>query len=269
MTKIVYVGALFAFIRHESDYGLAVIIYGGAFFTAGLLSIIQVFRNVPIKFCTSGQMIKEVYQEALPFFTSRVFVAAYTSSILPLIGLIGDTAQVAIYAASEKLYIAAQSVMQPLANALYPHMAKTKDLPLFKKLFVIAMAVAVIGGVLGYFVAPYLINLLFGEAFSATAELFNLHIIALVFVFPSMLLGYPLLAALGFSKEANRSVMLGAITFFVIALVGYFAGVTETQYFIWAVVATEALVFVLRAYFSVVRVFRVKKSDIKIKEFSS
>lgn len=266
ITKIVYVGALLIFIRQESDYGIAVVIYGGAFFVAGLISILQVFKQVPIRFCFNGKMLKEVYLDALPFFTSRIFVAAYTSSILPLIGFIGDSAQVAIYSASEKLYVAAQSVMQPLANALYPHIAKNRDLALFKKLFVIAMLVVIVGSVTGYFVVPHLIQFLFGDAFAATTEIFNIHIFALVFVFPSMLLGYPLLAALGFSKEANSSVILGAIVFFIIAVIGYFVGVTQTQYFVWAVVVAEALVFSLRAYFSVVRVLKPKVIDHKMKE---
>jgi len=266
MTKIVYVAALVALIRAETDYGLAVVIYGGAFFVAGLMSIVQVFWQVPVVFCRTGQRIKQVYKQALPFFTSRIFVASYTSSVLPIIGFVGDTAQVAIYSASEKLYIAAQSVMHPLANALYPHVAKNKDLKLFKKLFVIAMVVVLIGGIAGYFVAPYLIQFLFGEAFAATTDIFNLHIIALVFVFPSMLLGYPLLAALAFSKEANNSVIVGAIAFFVIAIVGYFSGITQSSYFVWAVITAEALVFVLRAYFAIVKVFKSEKFQQQMKE---
>ena len=255
VTKIVYVGALFAVIRATDDYGYAVVIYGAAFFVAGLLSIIQVFCQVPVKLTLNKDMIKTVFSEALPFFTSRIFVAAYTSSLVPLIGFIGGTSQVAIYSASEKLYLAAQSVMHPLTNALFPHIAKNKDLGLFKKVFVIAMFMVVIGGIAGYFVAPYLIRFLFGETFAASADIFNLHIIALVFVFPSLLLGYPLLAALGFSKEANNSVIWGCLAFFMIAVIGYFLGVTETEYFVWAVIIAECLVFSIRAYFAITRVF--------------
>lgn len=255
VTKIVYVGALFAMIRENDDYGCAVVIYGGSFFVAGLLSIIQVFCQVPVKLSVNVDMIKTVFKEALPFFTSRIFVAAYTSSLVPLIGFIGGTSQVAIYSASEKLYLAAQSVMHPLTNALFPHIAKTKDLRLFKIVFILAMFIVVIGGITGYFLAPYLIEFLFGEKFSASADIFNLHIIALVFVFPSLLLGYPLLAALGFSREANNSVIWGCIAFFIIAVIGYFSGVTKTEYFVWAVIVAEVLVFSIRAYFAINLVF--------------
>jgi PST family polysaccharide transporter len=258
VTKIIYVGALFAIIRVNDDYGYAVVIYGGSFFVAGLLSIIQVFWQVPVKLSINTDILKKVFKEALPFFTSRIFVAAYTSSLVPLIGFIGGTSQVAIYSASEKLYLAAQSVMHPLTNALYPHIAKNRDLSLFKKVFVAAMFMVVIGGTAGYFVAPYLIEFLFGENFTASVDIFNLHIIALVFVFPSLLLGYPLLAALGFSKEANNSVIWGCVAFFMIAVVGYFLGVTETEYFVWAVIIAEVLVFSIRAYFATNRVFYKK-----------
>lgn len=258
ITKIVYVSSLFALIRVNSDYGLAVIIYGGAFFVAGLLSIVQVFRQVPVKIMVSGVILKQTLQEALPFFTSRIFVAAYTTSLIPLIGFIGGPTQVALYSASEKLYLAAQSVIHPLTNALFPHIAKNKDLTLFKKLFVIAMALVVLGGIGGYFIAPYLIVFLFGSEFAASADIFNLHIIALIFVFPSLLLGYPLLAALGFSKAANYSVIVGCLVFFTIALVGYLLGVTQTIFFVWAVVIAEFSVFAIRLYFAVTKVFLSK-----------
>jgi len=258
ITKIVYVGALFALVSDNSDYGLAVVIYGGAFFVAGLLSITQVFRQIPVKIIVSKTLLKETLQEALPFFTSRIFVAAYTTSLVPLIGFIGGPAQVAVYSASEKLYLAAQSVMHPLTNALFPHVAKNKDLVLFKKLFALAMVLVVVGGIGGYFIAPHLIIFLFGAEFAASAEIFNLHIIALIFVFPSLMLGYPLLAALGFSKAANYSVIVGCLVFFTIAVIGYLLGITQTAFFVWAVVIAEFSVFAIRLYFAMTKVFLSK-----------
>ena len=73
ITKIVYVSLLFAMIRGNSDYGLAVVIYGSAFFVAGLLSITHVFKQVPVKLVYSPAILKQTLIEALPFFTSRVF----------------------------------------------------------------------------------------------------------------------------------------------------------------------------------------------------
>ena len=267
VTKITYVALLFLLIRDNEDYGIGVVVYGGAFFVAGLISILHVLKQVNVSFIFNFSLIKSVFLEALPFFTSRVFVTAYTSSMVPLLGFIGGPAQVAIYSASEKLYIAAQSAMFPLANALYPHMAKDRDMPLFKRLFLLAMVVVVLGGLVGYFAAPYFILFLFGSEFIQSTEIFNLHIVALVFVFPSLLLGYPLLAALGFSKEANLSVILGALVFFVIALYGYLTGVVETLYFVWAVIFAEASVLILRAYFALTRINmadfkKVKKNSI-------
>jgi PST family polysaccharide transporter len=267
ITKITYVALLFLLIRNKDDYGIGVVVYGGAFFVAGLISILHVIKQVTVSFVLNLSLIKSVFLEALPFFTSRIFVTAYTSSMVPLLGFIGGPAQVAIYSASEKLYLAAQSAMYPLANALYPHMAKDRDMQLFKRLFLLAMVVVVFGGSIGYFAAPYLILFLFGNDFIQSTEIFNLHIVALVFVFPSLLLGYPLLAALGFSKEANLSVIIGAVVFFIIALFGYLSGVVDTQYFVWAVVFAEASVFILRVYFALTRINmadfkKVKKNTI-------
>lgn len=254
VTKITYVCLLFLLINDSTDYGVAAIIYGFAFFIAGLVSIIHVYTMVSIKW-PSSSMLNSTFKEALPFFTSRMFVMSYTSAMIPLIGFIGGPAQVAIYAASEKLYNAAQSIMYPLANALYPHVAKNKDLALYKRLFLLSMATVLIGGIIGYFIAPALIEFLFGDQFTASTEIFSIHMLALMFLFPSVMLGYPLLAALGFSKEVNGSVIIGALVFFCIAFYGYFSGAIDTEYYVWAVVGAELTVLVLRVYFAIKCVF--------------
>lgn len=255
ITKITYVGLLFILIRNTDDYGLAVFVYGFSFFIAGVVSAVHMLKQVGFSFTAGILNIKTTFYDALPFFTSRAFVMAYTSSMIPLIGFIGTSSQVAIYSASEKLYNALQSLMYPLANALYPHIAKDKDIHLFKKLFVVAMVCLILVCSAGYFIAPYLITFLFGEAFALSTEIFNIHLIALVFVFPSIMLGYPLLAALGFSKEANGSVVVGACSFFLIAGVGIYLGYTNTTFFVWGVVVAELVVFALRAYFAINKVW--------------
>lgn len=261
VTKIFYVGLLFFLISEKQDYGKATFVYGFSFFVAGIVSAVHMLYQLNFKFVTSKASIKETFKDALPFFTSRVFVMTYTSSMIPLIGFIGTPAQAAIYAASEKLYNAAQSVMYPITNALYPHVAKNKDLVLFKKLFVLSLFLVIVGCLLAYFLAPYLIVFLFGQDFKASAEIFNIHTIALLFVFPSMMLGFPLLAALGFSKEANSVVIVGALVFFAIAGYGVFSGIIKTEFFVWGVVAAEVTVFTLRAYFAVNRIW-IKKLHI-------
>lgn len=261
-TKIVYVGLLFLLISDVQDYGLAVIIYGLAFAVAGVASSLHVFYQQKFRFTCSMSDIKEQLVQAFPFFTSRVCVTSYTASIVPILGHIGTPTQVAIYAASEKLYMAAQSVMYPLANALFPHVAKHRDIALFKKLFFIAIALFIVGGVIGYFVAPHLIIFLFGADFAAAVDIFYLHMIALVFVLPSILLGYPLLAALGFSKEANNSVIFGALLFFVLASFALYTGVAGAEYFVISVIIVEAVVCLLRGYFAMSKVF-LKKDKVE------
>lgn len=261
-TKIVYVGLLFMLISDKQDYGLAVIIYGLAFAVAGIASTLHVFYQLGFAFKCSREDIKEQLCQALPFFTSRVCVTSYTASIVPILGHIATPTQVAIYAASEKLYMAAQSVMYPLANALFPHVAKHRDIALFKKLFTVALVLFIVGGIAGYFVAPHLIIFLFGQEFASAVDIFYLHMIALIFVLPSIMLGYPLLAALGFSKEANNSVIIGAVVFFVLASIALYIGVAGAEYFVISVIVVEATVCLIRGYFAMTKVF-VKKEKIK------
>lgn len=255
-SKVMYVALILLVVRAPEDFGLAVFLYGLAFFLAGLVSLAQVVLEVPLSW--NKATLKQSFFDALPFFKSRFLVTAYTTAIVPILGVLGGPAQVAIYSVSEKLYMAAQSAFYPLANALYPYVAKHRDVKLFNRYLILAVAVGGLGLLMAFGLSPWLINWLFGPAFAEAAGLFQWHLVALALVIPSVMLGYPLLAAMGYSKEANGSVTWGATVFFVLMGLMYLFNLSESRYFIWAVIAAEATVLSLRVSFAVTKVYRRK-----------
>src|SRR5690606_19873322 len=75
--------------------------------------------------------VRETLSQSVMFFWSRAAVSTYTAGGAFFLGLFSTPLQVAHYSAAEQLYRGAQSLFQPLSQALYPHMAKHRNFNLF------------------------------------------------------------------------------------------------------------------------------------------
>ena len=67
-------------------------------------------------------------------------------------------------------------------------------------------------------------------------------------VFPSMLIGYPLIGAMGHTKFANRSVIAGSIVHMAGLLVLFLTGKMNIYSIAFMVLVTECVVFGIRLY---------------------
>ena len=83
--------------------------------------------------------------------------------------------------------------------------------------------------VVGIF-SEFICGLIFGEEFVGTAPVLVAMLPAIVAILPSYILGFPTLGAMGLSKYANTSIIVGTITHIVgltvLALSGNLSAVT-------------------------------------------
>ena len=118
---------------------------------------------------------------------------------------------VGYYSAAEKLFIAIQNAYVPVNNSLYPYMTKTKNVNAFKKIFwfiTIANAVLIAALLID---TKDIIYLIYKIKSSESIVTLQLLLIACLMIVPSILLGYPFLGALGYSKFTNNSVISSSI----------------------------------------------------------
>jgi len=154
---------------------------------------------------------------------------------------------VAYYSIAEKLYQAMQQIYQPLVQALYPYIAKTKNMNIYKKVFITSVMFNILLTLILFGFDPILFPLVFsGATAEISKNIFHILLVSIIFVVPSLLLGYPLLGALGYAKQANRSVVFGSIShlFFLMILILFdFINVYSVA---WLVAYTEFFVFCYR-----------------------
>lgn len=211
-SKIFFTILIFIFVKEQDDYLLVPILNGIGSIVGTLYSFWIINHSFRQKIIwQSLSTLKMHFIDSSQYFLSRVSVSLYTSANTFILGLCTNSTLVGYYSVAEKLYQAIQSLYSPLIQVLYPYISKEKNITLFKKVFYIVISLNVIGVILVYFLGGHVFDILFSEKINESSLLvFHILLLANIITVPSILLGYPFLGALGFSKAVNNSVIIGA-----------------------------------------------------------
>ncbi|MGO3889794.1 MAG: oligosaccharide flippase family protein [Paenalcaligenes sp.] len=248
--RLLFVFLVVTFVNGEEDFLWVVIFNGLSLCFSFLLSMYFLSKSGYMSFAYDFQHIKKTFSESTEYFWSRVAVMSYGAGASFFLGSFSGTVQVAIYSIAEQFYRGAISLINPLAQALYPYMAKTKDIVLYKKVFYLISILTVLGVVFGILVGDWLINILFGSGYDQSYKIYSIFMIALLFAIPATILGYPLLGAMGNSRAANRSVMAGGIVQVLGLMFLYLYGEISAATVVVTVIMAEIMVFSYRLFFA-------------------
>ncbi|MDR2628024.1 MAG: flippase, partial [Dysgonamonadaceae bacterium] len=164
-----------------------------------------------------------------------------------VLGLSCGTIAVGYYSAAEKLYQAYNNLLVPITGVMFPHIAKTRNVAFFKRVlkFVVpANFVLLTVIMLGSF---WLILLVCGEVRTETLTVFRILMCACVATIPSILIGYPFLAAMGHVRYTNWT-LIGISFFHLAGLTAlYLSGYLSIYNVAIMVILTESLVLAFRA----------------------
>jgi PST family polysaccharide transporter len=203
---------IFIFVKSQNDYLLVPVINSAGTILSGIIGIAVVKRVFKIKYAIpSFQEIIHSLKDSSQYFLSRVSVSVYTISNVFTLGLFGTTTMVGYYSAAEKLFIALQNAYVPVNNSLYPYMTKTKNTAVFKKIFwfiTIANTLLIIAML---FDTKEIIYLIYKITNTESVIVLQLLLVACLLIVPSILLGYPFLGAMGYSKYTNNSVISSSV----------------------------------------------------------
>lgn len=247
LANVIFTITIFVVIRNASDYLYVPFINSLGLIISGILSLWIIFNTFKIKFTIpSKDTLINDFKDSTQFFLSRASVSIYTSSNAFFLGIFTNNTAVGYYSAAEKLYTAAQGLYSPLIQVIYPYMSKNKNKVFFKKVFKLTSSLNVIFCILILIFSGLIISILYGNNFQESVPVLRIFAIALMIVAPSQLLGYPFLAALGYQKYANGSVIIGSIFHLIMLLV--ISSFMNIYLVAGLVVITESIVFAIRLY---------------------
>jgi PST family polysaccharide transporter len=242
-TKAIYLLIVLLYVHDANDAWLVILGWGVAQLAAAGLSILQIYR---CGYYVARPQMHEVAQEfrtALPFFTSRIAVATYTSAATTIVGLSGQI-QAAQFYACQQVYRVGSAL--PVNQVLYPFMAKTRNWRVFLLVtFGSALALALVAGLLAS-CSGFVLQHALGNDFIAAQKTFIIMLAAMVASYLAAAFGYPAFAALDRLDQANRTVLQASIANILLLTCLYVIDQINAQNVALAILATELLVLVLR-----------------------
>ncbi len=249
LSKMIFLVLIFIFVKRESDYIIVPLLNSMGFLVAGAIGMYFAIKHLGAKlYIPKWTAIKKQFKYSSEFFLSRVSVSVYTNTNTFCLGLIGSTVMVGYYVAAEKIYSALNGLQSPLGSALYPFVAKNKNIKTYKKWFKVAVFCNVVTCSIVFIFAQEFITNFYGLDMTNAYHVLRIFSVISLVVFPSMLVGYPLIGALGHTKEANRSVIVGS----VVHIAGLFTLFIINKMNIYSialmVLITESVVFGIRVY---------------------
>jgi PST family polysaccharide transporter len=245
--KAFFTVMIFVFIRSGEDYLLVPLFNSLGYVTAGIMGMYLAVRKNRLSFImVSGRELLGRIRYSSQFFASRISTSLFTSTNTFIIGLFLGSTAVAYYAAAEKIYNALVMMARPIADSLYPHMAKSRNIALFRKVFITVCLGNCAGWILVLGLSNFIIALLFGEQYGPSATILRILAVAGIFNIPSILLGFPFLGALGHERIANYSVIAASLVHFALLI----ASIPILNIYLVAglVICTQVLLLCLRIY---------------------
>lgn len=250
LSKTIFLALTVIFVKNDSQYWIVPLFNSLGFLVSGIIGFIYSIKKFDIKlYIPRPKSIIKQLKYSLEYFLSRISLSAYTNTNTFCLGFVGSNAMVGYYVAAEKIYNALSGLQNPLGQAIYPYVAKYKDILLYKKLFIVANIINIFICTFMFIFAKEFIVLFYGQNMIDAYKILRIFCCIVLLDFPSILLGFPLLGALGYSKEANGTVILGSIIHLVGLTIFYFTHNMNVYSIAYMVGITIVVVFNARLYF--------------------
>jgi len=247
LSQLIALVAIILFVNSPEDYLFVPIFNALGFIIIGFISIVIILKEFKFKFFIPHfSILKDYFKESSHFFFSRAAVTIYTTSNAFVLGIFTNNTIVGYYSIAEKLYIALQALYMPIVNVLYPYISKNRDVTLFKKIFKLAVFFNFFLVSIVFIITPYLVELIAGVPIQESIDVFKIFLLVTLIVVPSILIGYPFLAALGYKGYANNSVIIASIVHVVGLLVLAYINIINIYSIVQLLILTQFVDLIIR-----------------------
>jgi PST family polysaccharide transporter len=224
------------------------VFYSTGFILAGFTSLYIIYFKEKMKwFIPTVKEIRFAFSDSFTYFLSRLSVSMFTNINTFIIGLVCGNTAVGYYSAAEKLYQAYNQLLIPFTGVVFPYMAKTRDVPFFKRVlkYVTPVNSMLLIGIL--LSSSWIISIIYAEsAHSDSLTVFRILMCGCFLTIPSMLLGYPFLAAMGYAHYTNWTTVIIALFHMAGLSVLFLSGILSIYNIAALVVLSECLLLVIR-----------------------
>ena len=211
-TKLVFTALVFVLIVSEDDYYIAPLLVSIGSIINGLIAILVVAYKFRVNiYIPSFKVLWSQLSSSVLYFTSRIANNGSGYIATTVIGLYFGNTLVGYYSLVEKIFYAFTSIGGIISQVLYPYVSRTHDLLMLRKVFIRAMILSTIMVLLLVKFNEELLSLVFDVQSEVASKMFRVVFVGAVMNIASSILGFPVLGALGFGRQANTSLVYAAL----------------------------------------------------------
>lgn len=208
--------ALFVFVRKADDLLAAMVITAGVSVVVAAACLLLLARERTLQFVpVSLGGIRAALLDGWQLFASTTAISLYTTANTVVLGFLAGPAVVGQYGAAERLIGAAQGLVTPLTQSVFPrvsrlmHESRSEAFALLRRLLRLQGVATLALSVLIFASAPYVVALLYGADFAGAVPVLRWLSLLPFLVGLSNVFGINTLLPLGM-KRTFSAILVGA-----------------------------------------------------------
>lgn len=236
-------------VRGPDDLILVALADAAGSLTGLLWSFAAARRSFGVRIAAPSlrQSVRELRDSAI-YCVSNVSSALFSGFTTIIIGLaLTDRVDIAYWSLTLTTVTAVQALYGPITNSLYPHMLTSRDFGFAKKLALLAAPALAVGTAAYCLLSEPIMLVLGGSEYVGAAHVMWMIAPVLPISFYSMLIGWPVLGAMGRVKELTATTVVAGIFNVVVLLALYVAGLATLDAICVARWLVEAVLLAGRA----------------------
>ena len=249
LTRFIFTVLIFILVKSEDDYIIVPLLNSLGVIFGGAIALTIIFKTFSISFYfPKKNIIIKQFKDSYYYFISRVSNNGSRYFATSVIGAYFGNVIVGYYSLVEKLFYAFSSIGGLISQTIYPYMSRTQDLKFLKKILKFTMIFSPPVLFLLMYFNEFLLSFAFGVKNDMLSNIFVIVFSGAIFSVLSSIIGYPFLAAFGYPKYANSSLIYSSIIYLIyVALAIIF---TKSIYYIsFSIVVYMLSGLLFRIYF--------------------
>lgn len=212
ITKVLYTISIFWFVREALDVIMVPIISSISSILNGIIALVIIYIKFNLTWIQpSYESLRKQLALSYLYFVSRVANNGSRYFTTTVIGLNFGNVLVGYYALVEKIFYAVSSLGGILSQVLYPYISRTNNVSVVRKIVYFTSLIMAILTVLLMTYSSQILNYLFQDNNVVLSRMFVVVIFGVTFNVVSSIIGFPALGAMGYEKEANKSLIYASL----------------------------------------------------------
>ena len=245
-----YTITVFIFVRQTDDYTNVVLLQSLGNLLAGGISAFCILKVAKIRLVfPQWDMLVTTFRESMLFFVSRLSVVLNNNMAKTISGMVFSMHFVAAFDLAQRIATVALVPAQMLNQAVYPHLAKTKNKIFANKFLYLNVLLSFCVSTVVYILAPYAIRYFSGTQLPEAVTLTRILCLWIFCGGITTYIGSPVLVSFGHPKQFNVSVLLSTAALFVCYGVLYLCNLMTIYNFALALFISECNILIYRLYY--------------------